>query len=134
MYSSHSLNDTGTVSCLVDNTSAANTCFSFIKAEGIISGYAIKKDKSKNDMKVKASPPPHWRPSSPSPSPHQRSPPSNFVYDLVGALTVLFHTTATFINGSRTQTNCYSKSNHAVKTLLKVPESYLHAERLDLIS
>lgn len=71
MYSSHSLNGTGTVSCLVDNTSAANTSFGFMKAEGIPSGCATKKDKSKNNTKVKASPCLHWGPSSPSPSRHQ---------------------------------------------------------------
>lgn len=43
IYSSYSVNGTGMVSCLIDNTNAANTSFNFRKAEGTTAGFAIKK-------------------------------------------------------------------------------------------
>lgn len=36
------MNGTGMVSSLIDNTSVANTSFSFTKAEGTTAGFAVK--------------------------------------------------------------------------------------------
>jgi len=45
------------ISCLIDNTSTANTSFSFMKVEGTTAAFAIEQDKSKNGMNIKASSP-----------------------------------------------------------------------------
>lgn len=39
LYSTHSVNGTGMISCLTDNTTSVNTSFSFIKVEGTTDGF-----------------------------------------------------------------------------------------------